>query len=205
MQTIKTKFFEYGHQEIEYLTCVDEVLGKAIQKLGKVNREVIPDLFTALIHAIVGQQISAKATVTVWNRMQESFLMITPKIISLQSVEKIQQCGLSTRKAMYIKKISEAVESGEIELELLPLLSDTEVIKKLSSLNGVGVWTAEMLLLNAMERQDIVSYGDIAIRRGMIKLYGLTNMDKKQFEIYKSRYSPYGSIASIYLWKLSLD
>lgn len=94
---------------------------------------------------------------------------------------------------------------GEIRLEELNRLSDAEVIKQLMSLKGVGKWTAEMLLIHAMERPDVVSWGDIAIRRGMMKLYGLQDLTKEQFDTYRLRYSPYGSVASIYLWTLSME
>jgi len=82
-------------------------------------------------------------------------------------------------------------------------LSDEEVIKQLSLLNGVGIWTAEMLLIFSLQRPDVVSYGDLGIRKGMMKLYGLESLTKKQFESYREHYSPYGSVASLYLWELS--
>lgn len=205
MGNVKTKFFSYGQREIEYLQNVDQILGAAMKRLGKIDREVIPDLFTALIYAIVGQQISVKAAHTVWHRMQLQFEDMIPQYIALATVEEIQQCGMSTRKAIYIKNIGEAVMYGSLKLMELYDLPDEEVIKRLSKMNGIGVWTAEMLLLNSMERPDIVSWGDIAIRRGMINLYNLTDITKEQFEKYKKHYSPYGSVASIYLWKLSFE
>jgi DNA-3-methyladenine glycosylase II len=205
MGNVKTKFFSYGQREIEYLQNVDQILGAAMKRLGKIDREVIPDLFTALIYAIVGQQISVKAAHTVWHRMQLHFEDMIPQHIALATVEEIQQCGMSTRKAIYIKNIGEAVMYGSLKLMELYDLPDEEVIKRLSKMNGIGVWTAEMLLLNSMERPDIVSWGDIAIRRGMINLYNLTDITKEQFEKYKKHYSPYGSVASIYLWKLSFE
>jgi DNA-3-methyladenine glycosylase II len=204
MGTVKTKLFEYNQTVIEYLKHVDPILGAAMNRLGKVEREVIPDLFTALIYAIIGQQISAKAVHTIWDRMQDCFGEITPQNITFAAVEKIQQCGLSMRKAGYIKSVGETVMCGDFNLMELYELSDAEVIRRLSKLHGIGVWTAEMLLLNSMERPDVVSWGDIAIRRGMMNLYGLTEITKEQFEQYKKQYSPYGSVASIYLWKLSL-
>ena len=205
MGNVKTKFFSYGQREIEYLQNVDQILGAAMKRLGKIDREVIPDLFTALIYAIVGQQISVKAAHTVWHRMQLHFEEMIPQYIALATVEEIQQCGMSTRKAIYIKNIGEAVMYGSLKLMELYDLPDEEVIKRLSKMNGIGVWTAEMLLLNSMERPDIVSWGDIAIRRGMMNLYNLTDITKEQFEKYKKQYSPYGSVASIYLWKLSFE
>lgn len=203
MQTVKTKFFEYGNTEINYLKKADEILGAAIDRIGRIDRVIIPDLFAALIHAIVGQQISIKAANTVWGRLQERFGEICPRNITKLGVEDIKGCGISTRKAEYIKTIAEKAISGDIIFSELHNMSDPEIIEKLSSLSGVGIWTAEMLLINSMERPDIISWGDIAIRRGICKLYGLETLTKEQFEQYRSRYSPYGSVASIYLWRLS--
>lgn len=202
---IKTEFFKYGQTEMDYLKSVDQTLGAAITRIGKVEREVIPDLFAALVYAIIGQQISVKAVRTIWSRMQERFVEFTPQAMALLTVDQIQQCGVSMRKAQYIKSASEAVKQGEINLMELYKLPDDEVIKRLSSLHGIGVWTAEMLLINSMERPDIVSSGDIAIRRGLMNLYGCSEITKNQFEMYKKRYSPHGSVASIYLWKLSFE
>ena len=86
----------------------------------------------------------------------------------------------------------------------LHTLSDNEVIERLTSLNGVGVWTAEMVLIFSLCRPDVVSYEDLAIRRGMMNLYGLKELRKEKFYRYKKRYSPYGSVASLYLWALSV-
>jgi O-6-methylguanine DNA methyltransferase len=196
-------FFKYGEVEITYLKQSDIKLGEAIDRLGRIERVIIKDLFTALIYAIIGQQISAKAVHTIWTRVQERFGEITSQNISKISINEIQQCGMTTRKAGYIKNIAETVSRGDLNLNELNKLSDKEVISQLSSLHGIGVWTAEMLLLNSMERPNILSWGDMAIRRGMVKLYGLSELTKKQFDEYKKRYSPYGSVASIYLWKIS--
>jgi DNA-3-methyladenine glycosylase II len=205
MQTVRTKIFEYGETEVNYLKSVDKLLGDAIDRIGKIERVIIPDLFPALIFAIIGQQISLKAARTIWARMQERFVNIVPEVIAGLPIEEIQKCGMQSTKAKYIKGIGETVSQGKFNLHDLYELPDKEAIEKLSSLNGIGVWTAEMLLLNSMERPDIISYGDIAIRRGIMKLYGLNELTKEHFLTYKNRYSPYGSVASIYLWRLSYE
>lgn len=205
MQTVRTKIFEYGQKEMDYLKSVDPLLGGAIDRIGKIDRVIIPDLFPALIYAIIGQQISLKAARTLWSRMQERFVDITPEHIAELSIEDIQQCGMQSKKAGYIKGIAEVVAKGEFDLNHLYDMPDQEVIKSLSSLSGIGVWTAEMLLLNSMERPNIISYGDIAIRRGIMNLYGLSELPKEEFAIYKNRYSPYASVASIYLWRISYE
>jgi len=205
MQTVKTKYFDYGQEEINYLKSVDETLGAAMTRMGKVERVVIPDLFTALVYAIVGQLISVKAVHTIWARMQERLGEISPQNMAMQTAEHIQKCGMTMKKAACIKNMADTIKQGEFHLDELYDLTDEEVIKKLLTLNGVGRWTAEMLLIHAMERRDVVSWGDIAIRRGMMKLYNLRSITKEQFEQYRLRYSPYGSIASIYLWEISIE
>jgi 3-methyladenine DNA glycosylase/8-oxoguanine DNA glycosylase len=198
------QIFEYGQKEIDYLKSKDKKLGAAIEKIGIIERKVTPDPFEALISSVVGQQISSKAAVTVWNRLVELLGGITPESISEADISKIQGCGMSQRKAGYIKGIAEAAISGEVDFNQLYTLTDEEIIKKLSSLHGVGEWTAEMLLIFSLNRPDVVSYKDLAIRRGMMNLYGLKELPKEKFDKYKKRYSPQGSVASLYLWALSV-
>lgn len=215
-------YFEYGNREINHLRGKDKRLASAIDEIGLIRREIIPDLFTALINSIVGQQISNKAADTVWNRLcilirgddapvQQliagrrncPLVLITPKSIADLPVGDIQQCGMSHRKASYIKGAAQAVLDGRLDIDGLKNLPDEDVIKKLMSLHGVGLWTAEMLLIFSMQRPDIVSWNDLAIRRGMARLYSHKELTKERFERYKKRYSPYGSVASLYLWEIS--
>ncbi|OGO77130.1 MAG: DNA-3-methyladenine glycosidase, partial [Clostridiales bacterium GWB2_37_7] len=179
-------------------------LGEAIDKIGIIKREITPEPFTALVSSVVGQQISSKAAKTVWNRLNELLGCITPERISQAEISSIQTCGMSQRKASYIKGIAEAAMTGEVDFNNLHTLTDQEIIKKLSSLHGVGEWTAEMLLIFSLSRPDVVSYKDLAIRRGMMNLYGHKELSKERFERYRKRYSPYGSVASLYLWALSV-
>ena len=199
------KIFEYGEKEIEYLKKKDKKLSEAIDRIGKIERRVISDLFEALVSSIVSQQISNKAADTVWKRLIVLIGEIKPETIIAEDVNNIQKCGMSFRKASYIKNIAESVYSGVLNIDQLKHMSDQEVINKLISLNGIGVWTAEMLMIFSMERPDIVSWGDLAIKRGICRLYNHKELTKTQFERYKKRYSPYGSVASLYLWALSTE
>ena len=197
------EIFKYGEAELDYLKEKDELLGAAIERVGMVERKVTPDLFKALVNSIISQQISTKAATTIRNRLLNKVSNITPDAVAALSIEDIQSCGLSNRKAGYIKSCADAVIHDAINLSELACLSDDEVIKQLSSLNGVGIWTAEMLLIFSLQRPDVVSYGDLGIRKGMMKLYGLESLTKNQFESYREHYSPYGSVASLYLWELA--
>ncbi|RUT35647.1 DNA-3-methyladenine glycosylase 2 family protein [Paenibacillus zeisoli] len=205
MGTLDYKLFEYGRKEMDELSQADKILGAAIQRLGKIDRVIIPDLFTALIHAIVGQLVSVKAAATIWGRMLKHYGAISPQSIAMQNADLIQSCGMTMKKAVCIHNIAVTISQGNFDLDGLHCLSDQQVIHKLSALPGVGRWTAEMLLIHAMERPDVVSWGDLAIRRGMMKLYGLPSISKGQFDTHRSAYSPFGSVASIYLWKISSE
>ena len=195
--------FRYGEKEIRHLSRRDRKLGAAIDEIGMIEREVNPDLFAALVASIASQQVSAKAAETVWSRMEARFGQITPAAIAAVTVDEIQQCGMSARKAGYIRGIGNAVINGSLDLARLHTLPDNDVIAHLTCLKGVGVWTAEMLLIFSMERPDVLSWGDLAIRRGMMQLYGKDTIDRATFERYRKRYSPYGSVASLYLWEIS--
>ncbi|MHB8074743.1 DNA-3-methyladenine glycosylase 2 family protein [Desulfosporosinus fructosivorans] len=215
--------FDYGQTEIDFLKRKDKKLGAAIDRIGIIQREITPDPFTALISSVVSQQISKKAAETVWTRLcillediptlsnnpdgnspvLNNSESIRPESITRLSLSEIKACGMSERKASYIKGIAEAALSGTVNFEELHTLPDEEIISKLSSLHGVGVWTAEMLLIFSLNRPDVLSFKDLAICRGMMNIYGLKELPKEKFERYRKRYSPYGSVASLYLWASS--
>lgn len=197
------QIFPYGQAEIDHLKRRDKKLGAAMDQLGMIERAVTPDLFAALLRSIVAQQISTKAVDTIWGRLRGKVGEVTPEGVASLDVADIQQCGMSMRKAGYIKGIAGAAARGEVDLARLPDLADEEIIATLSSLPGVGVWTAEMLLIHSLCRPDVVSWGDLAIRRAVMTLYGLKTLTRVQFDRYRKRYSPHGTVASIYLWALS--
>lgn len=198
-------YFKYGKKEINYLKEKDKQLGIEIDRIGMIKREVNPDVFSALITSVIGQQISTKAAATVSSRLMERVGDLTPENIEQMEVESIQKCGMSLRKASYIKGIAQAARMKEIDFKNLHQLSDDQVIKELVTLKGVGEWTAEMLLIHSLERPDVLSYKDLGIRRGMMRLYGLEELSKKEFDTYRKEYSPYGTVASIYLWEISSE
>lgn len=196
-------FFSYGEIELAHLKRRDKKLGAATDRLGIIQRKVTPDPFSALTMNVVAQQISAKAADTVWARLEALLGGVTPAGICAASLESIQQCGLSFRKAGYIKGIGEAAEQGVLDCSTLAAMSDAEVVAALSALPGIGVWTAEMVLIFSLCRPNVLSWGDLAIRRGMMVLYGYKTLTRERFELLRKRYTPYGSVASLYLWELS--
>ena len=198
-----SQYFEYGEKEMQWLKSRDKKLGATMDEIGHIQREVNPDLFSALINSIVGQQISSKAQKTIWGRMQERFAPITPEVISSVPAESLQACGISMRKAEYIKGITDAVYNGSIDLEHIKRLPDDEVCKLLGQFKGIGQWTAQMIMIFSMQRPDILSWDDLAIQRGLRMLYGHKKITRELFGKYKRRYSPYASVAGLYLWAIA--
>lgn len=195
--------FEYGEKEISYLKSKDAKLAEVIDTLGFVEREIDTDLFSAVVHHIIGQQISTKAQATIWQRMQDALGQVNAETILSAGVSNLQALGISFRKAEYITDFARKVHTGEFDIEAVSQMSDTDAISALSSLKGIGVWTAEMILLFCMQRPDIFSYDDLAIQRGLRMIYHHRRIDRKLFEKYRRRFIPYCSVASLYLWAVS--
>lgn len=196
-------YFKYGEKEISYLKNKDKKLAEVIEKVGLIERKTDPELFSALVHHIVGQQISTKAQATIWERINNFLGAVTPETILNASIEEIRSFGISLRKVEYIKDFAEKVHTGEFDIEAAEKMEDDDLIKYLTTLKGVGVWTAEMILLFCLQRPNVFSFDDLAIQRGLRMVYHHRKIDRKLFEKYRRRFTPYCSIASLYLWAVS--
>ena len=196
-------YFEYSENEITYLRNKDKKLSEVIDQIGMIEREVDTDLFSSVVHHIIGQQISTKAQTTIWQRMKETLGEVNAETILSADISKLQSLGMTFRKAEYITDFARKVHEGVFDLEAVAQMSDEAAIKELASLKGIGVWTAEMILLFCLQRPDIFSYDDLAIQRGLRMVYHHRKIDRKLFEKYRRRFSPYCSVASLYLWAVA--
>ena len=196
-------YFKYDDQALLYLKSKDHTLGEVIDKIGHIDRGVDTDLFSSVVHHIIGQQISTKAQATIWQRISENLSVLNADSIIAAGVEKLQSFGMTFRKAEYITDFAVKIKNGTFDLEGIWHKSDEEAIAALRSLKGIGVWTAEMILLFCMQRQNIFSFDDLAIQRGLRMVYHHRNIDRKLFEKYRRRFSPYCSVASLYLWAVA--
>ena len=196
-------YFKYGETELAYLRQKDKRLCQVIDRVGHIERTVDSDLFSSVIHHIIGQQISTKAQATIWQRMQEALGEVNAETILEAGITKLQPLGMTFRKAGYITDFAEKVHTGAFDLNAVESMNDADAIRELSSLEGVGVWTAEMILLFCMQRPNIFSYDDLAIQRGLRMVYHHRKIDRTLFEKYRRRFSPYCSVASLYFWAVS--
>lgn len=197
------EYFCYGEKELEYLKHRDVKLAAVINRIGHIERPVITDLFAALVDTIAGQQISTKAHATLRRRMKEKFGTVTPQLIACQSEESLRALGLSAKKAEYIKSAAQKAIIDETFFHFSDDLDDEEVCRRLCTLNGVGRWTAEMLMTFSMQRPNVLSFGDYGIRRGLRMVYRHRDISPSQFSRIKRRLSPYASIAAFYFWAVA--
>ena len=196
-------YFIYGDKETEYLKSKDKKLAGVIEKIGHIDRLCYDDLFEAVVNSIIGQQISTKAHQSVWKKIKDDTGKLDANTIISMGREKLQGYGTTWRKVDYIMEFATKVQYGECNLEKIKEMTDEEVITALSSLKGVGTWTAEMILIFCLQRQNVFSYGDLAILRGVRMVYHHRKIDRKLFEKYRRRFSPYCSVASLYFWAVA--
>ena len=196
-------YFEYGEKEISYLKSKDKKLAEVIEQIGHIDRKIDTDIFSAVVHHIIGQQISTKAQATIWQRMQDKIGKVDASGILDAGIDELQSLGMTYRKVEYITDFATKVQNGEFDIEGIYEKSDEEVIEELSALKGIGRWTAEMILLFCLQRPNVFSYDDLAILRGLRMVYHHRKIDKTLFEKYRRRFSPYCSVASLYLWAVS--
>lgn len=197
-------FFSYDERQTEYLKRRDARLGAVIDRIGHIDRTVDPDLFQAVVRHIVGQQISMKAQKTVWDRLRAMLGEVTPGSVGQADIAILRSAGISGRKAGYIKDFCDRIHNGSFDLDAVAGMEDKEVIRALTELRGIGVWTAEMILLFCLQRPDVLSFDDLAIQRGMRMVYRHRKIDRERFERYRRRLSPCGSVASLYFWAVSV-
>ena len=196
-------YFEYGETELSYLRKKDKRLREVIDRVGHIYRSADPDLFSSVIHHIIGQQVSMKAQDTIWRRMRETLGDVNAETILSAGVPALRALGMTFRKAEYITDFAGKVHSGAFDPDAVERMSDEDAIQALSGLKGVGVWTAEMILLFCLRRPDIFSYDDLAIQRGLRMVYHHREISRERFERYRRRFRPYGSVASLYLWAVA--
>lgn len=195
--------FQYNDEQLNELMKKDKRMAELIHKVGKIEREIIPDLFSALVHAIISQQISTRQTESIWNSLKGQAKEVTPKQICSLSLDEFRKLGISMRKAAYIQRLAQRIEQKELDLDQLHDKSDQEVIEILSALPGIGIWTAQMLMIFSMNRMDVLSPYDRGILKGLRMVFHHREITNELFNRYRRRFSPYGSLASLYLWKVA--
>lgn len=189
-----------------HLRAADPVLATVIDRVGAYAMQYHEPTFRALVRSIVFQQLHGKAARTIFDRLQnKAGGEITPESILKLRPAQMRSVGLSKQKLTYIRDLARKTRDGLVEFDKFPQMSDEEVISELTSVKGIGQWTAHMFLMFALRRPNILPTGDYGVRSAMRKAYGIKVMPKpRTMERIAKCWHPYCSIASWYMWR-SLD
>lgn len=200
---------EIAEQAKAYLSSHDPILQPVIARAGLCTITPHQNYYQALVEEIMGQQLHVKAAATIRSRFVALFDGTFPDPSSLldKSIDELRTAGLSRAKTSYIQDVARHVIEGKLQFEDLDTLDNDAVIRKLTDVKGIGEWTAHMFLMFCMGRTDILAYGDLGIRAGIQKLYGLDQLPTREELIaiaQGNHWHPYETIACWYVW-FSLD
>jgi DNA-3-methyladenine glycosylase II len=191
---------------VNHLMESDPILRGIIERVGACRMEFGEPTFHSLAEAIVYQQLNGKAAVTIFKRFADATGdPVTPEGILKLTERQLRAVGLSKQKSSYVRDLAEKTKAGLVEFEQLGNLPDDEVIKHLTQVKGIGVWTAHMFLMFTLRRPDVLPTGDYGIQSAIKKQYRKRKLPKpKDMEKIAKPWIPYRSIACWYLWR-SLD
>jgi|ERR1700731_4203807 len=191
---------------VNHLKKSDPVLRAIIERVGPCRMEFGAPEFSSLAEAIVYQQLNGKAAVTIFNRFAAlAGEPLTPEGILKLSDAQLRSVGLSKQKSAYLKDLAAKTASGLLDFARLPDLTDEEVIRHLTQVKGIGVWTAHMFLMFSLRRPNVLPTGDYGVQVAMRKHYKKRKLPKpKDMEKIAKAWAPYRSVACWYMWR-SLD
>jgi DNA-3-methyladenine glycosylase II len=191
-------------EAIEHLRRADPGhFGPLIERVGPCLLRPRPDRFGTLVRAIIGQQISSRAAAAIAGRLQTlAGDTHQPEALIALGEEALRSVGLSGVKARYLLNLSEAVASGAVPVDQFDGWDDDAIVASLTSVKGIGVWTAEMFLIFSLNRPDVLPAGDLGVRVGIRDRHGLAELPKpQQCRVLAEPWRPFRTIASWYLWR----
>ncbi len=194
---------------LAHLKRVDPALARVIRRVGPCRFEARQEgeHFDAVLRAIVYQQLSGKAAATILGRVHALYgdRAPTPAELLATPDDTLRAAGLSRQKLAYARDLAGRVHAGYVPLDTLDTLDDDEIIAALTSVKGVGRWTAQMFLMFRLGRLDVLPDLDLGVQKGIQLAYGLSTLPRpKEVVAIGAKWSPYASIAAWYLWR-SLD
>lgn len=188
----------------EHLSDADPVLAKVIDDVGPCTLKRQTNRYRNLLRAIVGQQISAAAAKSVFQKLEQAVFphTLTATAVAELTDDELRAVGLSSQKTRYIRDLTTRVIDKRLNLHSLHRKSDADVIELLTSVKGIGEWTAHMFLMFSLGRPDILPWGDLGIQVAIRNLYGFETLPSKSLCLEVARpWRPYATIASWYLWR----
>lgn len=200
---MQTSFADVAAAAIAYLSNTDPIMRATIELVGPCTLHPDPDVFNALVDAIISQQISVRAADAIMARLRSALPdgKVTPEALLTLSLEQLRSLGLSTSKARYVHNLVEHIQSGQLQLDRLPELEDEEIIAQLTAVKGIGRWTAEMCLIFTLGRPDVLPVDDLGFLEGIRQAYQLPARPSKQEALQRGElWRPYRTFATWYMW-----
>jgi len=193
---------DYWEAACRELAQRDAVMARIIEARGASHLVSRGDPFRTLARSIVGQQISVKAAQSVWDRFAGAAGDVVPLRVSRMRMSTLRACGLSERKAEYLKDLARRFHSGEVDPTHWPSRDDEAIIAELLAVRGVGRWTAEMFLIFNLLRPDVLPVDDIGVLRGIEKNYRSgESISRREAQQLGEAWRPWRTVATWYLWR----
>ena len=198
----KTTLFTNDSPEVVYLKSRDRRLAKVIELVGEVEGREHNDPYTFLVHEIIEQMLSVKAGARIYNRLEDLCGgSICPEAIESLADEEIRNAGMSTAKVEYIRILTNAVNTGALNFSRLEDETDATIIKELTSLRGIGNWTAKMYLIFVLGRLDVLPYEDGAFLQTYRWMYKTDDISSASIKKKCKKWSPYASVSARFMYR----
>lgn len=200
--SIETTFSpENFHTICDLLGNLDKDLGAILKEHGYPPMWVRLNTVETLVHFVLEQQVSLASALAALKKLKEKTVMLEPASLLMLDDAEMRACYVSRQKMDYIRGIARVIESGDLDLSLLEKLSDEEVRKCLTSLKGIGNWTADVYLMFVLQRADIFPAGDIAAVNALKRAKQLPkDINRESILAVTALWKPYRTIATMILW-----
>ncbi len=187
----------------EFLARRDRTMARVIAANGALRMRRAEPPFHSLCVSVINQQLSQKAAATIAGRVAEAAggALFLPEAVARVSEKRLRAAGLSANKADFLRALAAAAQRGELEAAELRKLGDGEIVRRLTTIRGVGIWTAEMFLMFALRRPDVVSPGDAGLRRAAFLHYGKGKGGEEVLINAAKKWIPFRTVGCLHLWR----
>lgn len=195
--------FDLEQDGARHVASADPKMAELIAQVGAITLPRRRGRYESLVRAIIAQQLSTAAARTIFERVrQRAGAPLTPQRLAQVDDATLLSCGLSRAKLASVRDLTDRCVSRRLQLERVSRLPDAEVISRLTEVRGIGVWSAEMFLIFVMTRPDVLPVTDLGIRKGFQKIYRMRELpDRARMEKIASKWRPYRTVGSWYLWR----
>jgi len=201
------RFNQSNYQNIcDTLASGDNDLASIINTYGYPPLWSRPNTFETLVHIILEQQVSLASALSALNKLRERLAEIIPERLLLLTDEEMRACYVSRQKAIYLRHLAQALDTGQLNLDDLENMEGAAIRAKLTALKGIGHWTADVYLMFVLQHADVFPIGDLAAVNALKRVKNLpANTTRDEIMAIASKWRPYRTIATMLLWHFYLS